>query len=72
MSGEVKLVFSDPPLTLRRWEIVDPQGVLTQVSLVDPQFGIQVDEELFEYDDLEGQPRSARESSLSPAWPAKG
>ena len=52
-TGEVKLVFSDAPLTLRRWEIVDPQGVLTQVSLVDPRFGIQVDEELFEYDDLE-------------------
>ena len=52
-SGEVKLVFSDAPLTLRRWEIVDPQGVLTQISLVDPLFGIEVDEALFEYDDLE-------------------
>jgi len=52
-TGEVKLVFSDAPLTLRRWEIVDPQGVLTQVSLVDPRFGIEVDEALFEYEDLE-------------------
>ena len=52
-TGEVKLVFSDAPLTLRRWEIIDPQGVLTQISLVDPRFGIEIDEELFEYDDLE-------------------
>lgn len=52
-TGVVKLVFSDAPLTLRRWEIVDPQGVLTQISLVDPRFGIEVDDALFDYNDLE-------------------
>lgn len=52
-TGEVKLVFSDAPLTLRRWEIVDPQGILTQISLVDPRFGIEIDEAVFDYKDLE-------------------
>ena len=52
-SGEVTLVFSDTPLTLRRWEVLDTQGIVTQVSLVDPQFGVEVAEDAFDYSDLE-------------------
>lgn len=51
--GEVTLVFADGPLALRKWEVVDPQGVLTQVSLVNPVYGEEVDPGLFEYGDLE-------------------
>jgi outer membrane lipoprotein-sorting protein len=51
--GEVTLVFSNEPLALRKWELVDPQGVQTQVSLVNPVYGEAVDPDLFKSGDLE-------------------
>lgn len=51
--GEVTLVFADEPLSLKKWELTDPQGVQTQVSLVNPAFGVEIDEDLFKYGDLE-------------------
>ncbi|GAB4359902.1 MAG: outer membrane lipoprotein carrier protein LolA [Kiloniellaceae bacterium] len=51
--GEVTLIFADEPLTLKKWELTDPQGVQTQVSLVNPVYGVEVDQTLFEYGDLE-------------------
>jgi outer membrane lipoprotein-sorting protein len=50
--GEVTLMFADNPLTLKKWEVVDPQGVQTQVSLVNPVYGEAVDPDLFKYGDL--------------------
>ncbi len=52
-SGTVTLVFSDDPLSLKKWEVVDAQGVQTQVSLVNPVYGEAVDPDLFDYSDLE-------------------
>ncbi|MGF1631953.1 MAG: outer membrane lipoprotein carrier protein LolA [Kiloniellaceae bacterium] len=51
--GEVTLVFADEPLTLKKWELTDPQGIQTQVSLVNPVYGEAVDPALFKYGDLE-------------------
>jgi hypothetical protein len=51
--GQVTLVFADEPLTLKKWELIDPQGIQTQVSLVNPVYGEAVDPELFKYGDLE-------------------
>lgn len=51
--GEVTLVFADEPLTLKKWELTDPQGIQTQVSLVNPVYGEEVDPQLFKYGDLE-------------------
>ncbi|MDX1400295.1 MAG: outer membrane lipoprotein carrier protein LolA [Kiloniellales bacterium] len=52
-AGTLTLIFSDKPLALRKWEVLDQQGVLTQVSLINPEFGGAIDEDLFDYDDLE-------------------
>lgn len=51
--GEVTLVFSDQPLTLRKWEVTDPQGIRTQVSLVNPTYDEKIDPQLFKYGDLQ-------------------
>lgn len=51
--GEVTLVFANEPLTLKKWELTDPQGIQTQVSLVNPVYGEAVDPALFKYGDLE-------------------
>jgi len=52
-SGKVTLIFGDDPVALSKWEVVDAQGILTQVTLVDPVFGGKIDPELFEYSQFE-------------------
>jgi outer membrane lipoprotein-sorting protein len=45
--GTITLVFSDPPLTLRQWIVVDAQRRETRVSLYDVQLGAKFDDSLF-------------------------
>jgi len=47
--GSTTLVFSDKPLMLRKWKIVDAQNIETSVTLSDVQTGIKLDPELFIY-----------------------
>jgi outer membrane lipoprotein-sorting protein len=51
MAGTITLVFSDGPLTLRKWVVTDAQGVETTVSLIDTRFGGKLDSQLFEFTD---------------------
>jgi outer membrane lipoprotein-sorting protein len=45
--GSITLVFSDPPLTLRQWVVLDAQRRETRVSLYDVQLGGTFDDSLF-------------------------
>jgi len=49
--GSITLVFDAQPLSLREWEVTDAQGVITAVTLVDPQFAVRLDPKLFRFDD---------------------
>jgi len=49
--GSVTLVFSDAPLELRKWAIVDAQGIMTQVSLLNADFGAQIEGDRFDFID---------------------
>ncbi len=46
--GSMTLVFSDHPLELRQWAVVDPQRLTTRVTLFDTRFGLALDPALFE------------------------
>lgn len=52
-AGAVKLIFTERPVSLRKWVVTDAQGVTIQVSLLDPQFDVPLEKELFEYGDLD-------------------
>ena len=52
--GELTLIFSEQPLELRRWEIRDPQGVVTEVALVQPSFGRPIARDVFNFRNLPG------------------
>lgn len=52
-AGQITLVFSDDPLQLRQWSVIDGQGSMTRISLLDPQFGIPLDKTLFEFQEPE-------------------
>jgi outer membrane lipoprotein-sorting protein len=45
--GRLTLVLTQSPMQLRQWEVVDAQGVVTTVSLIDPRFGGEIDDSLF-------------------------
>ncbi len=48
-AGQVTLYFSDDPVELRKWSVIDAQGVETQVTLVAPDFGVSLKPELFQF-----------------------
>jgi outer membrane lipoprotein-sorting protein len=54
-SGSLTMAFSNEPLALRQWTIVDRQRRTTTVSLYDAQFGVALDPELFVYRDPYGR-----------------
>ncbi len=45
--GTLTLIFSDPPLQLRQWVVVDAQRRETRVSLYDIQLGGSFDQQMF-------------------------
>ena len=49
-SGRVIMIFTDAPLQLRKWQVIDSQGNLTDTTLINPNFDVPLNEELFEYD----------------------
>lgn len=42
-AGEVTLMFEDRPLRLAKWQVVDAQGTLVEVALVEPRFGVEIE-----------------------------
>ncbi len=47
--GTLTIAFSDKPLELRQWTILDRQGKRTSVTISDMQFGMALDPKLFVY-----------------------
>ena len=45
--GSMTLVFADKPLALKKWIVIDPQGVKTSVSLLNSRYDVTVDRKLF-------------------------
>jgi len=48
-SGSIVLTFTDRPLALRQWTVVDAQGAATRVTLVQPRFGLPLERDLFRF-----------------------
>ena len=55
--GSITLVFADQPLELRRWTVVDAQGLPTHVVLEGIETGIALDDELFVFRNPRFDPR---------------
>lgn len=51
--GVVTLIFKDAPLALKQWEVVDAQGIATQVTLINPRYGAPIDSKMFDYGELD-------------------
>lgn len=56
--GRVTMTFVREPLTLRSWTVRDPQGQRIQVTLMNPLYGLQLDNDLFRFvNTFRGPPR---------------
>ena len=51
-AGSIALVFSETPLTLRKWYVHDAQGQTTEIALLGPQFGVEIAPKLFLFDEM--------------------
>lgn len=51
--SSVTLTFSEAPIALRRWEVIDSQGVLVQTGLINPVYGQPMDPALFDLSALD-------------------
>lgn len=58
--GSIRLTFTEEPLELRRWTVIDPQGLSTYVVLEAPETGLPLDGELFRFRDPDFFPPDAR------------
>ena len=45
--GTLILIFADKPLELKKWIVIDAQGIKTSVSLLSSQRDIAIDPKLF-------------------------
>lgn len=50
--GVVTLSFKDEPFSLKQWEIVDPQGIATRVTLINPRYDQPIDDKIFDASEL--------------------
>ena len=52
--GRVTMVFTEQPLQLRQWTILDAQNKTVTVTLNSPQFGVPIDPQLFNWQPPQG------------------
>ncbi len=55
--GSLTLYFSEAPMELKQWKVIDAQGLVTTVALFNAETNINLDAKLFVFDD----PRENRE-----------
>lgn len=49
--GSMTLYFSEAPMELKQWKVVDAQGLVTTVALFNTETNIKLDNRLFVFDD---------------------
>ncbi|KAA5606533.1 outer membrane lipoprotein carrier protein LolA [Roseospira marina] len=52
--GVLTLVFADSPMELRQWRVRDAQNIEVTVTLFAPRFGVDLDSDLFKYQEKAG------------------
>ena len=50
-SGSLTLGFTENPMLLKKWRVLDAQGAITEIELFEQVSGIKLDNGLFHYYD---------------------
>lgn len=56
--GSLTLVFEAKPLQLRKWSVIDAQGITTTVSLLGPKFGVDLTGDMFKVENASSNRRN--------------
>ncbi len=51
LAGNLTLAFEENPMQLKKWRVVDAQGIVTEVELFEIASGVKLDNDLFHYYD---------------------
>lgn len=54
-AGSVTLIFSDKPLTLRKWRSYGVDGGITDTTLINPEFGASLNGAIFEFEEPQAE-----------------
>jgi outer membrane lipoprotein-sorting protein len=54
--GTLTLLFTESPLALKQWRVIDAQGLMTTVALFDLEINPPLNAKLFEFDDPRERP----------------
>lgn len=52
-AGSLTLFLTENPMQLKKWQVIDAQGLVTEIELSKPETGVYFDSELFHYYDPE-------------------
>jgi len=61
-AGSLTMVFTENPLVLRQWTVIDQRGRVTNVALSEVQYGMTLDPKLFVYQDPYARPQDPSRS----------
>ena len=51
LEGTMTIILSDNPLRLKKWSITDAQGIVTNISLINPRFGASLNPNMFIFEE---------------------
>jgi outer membrane lipoprotein-sorting protein len=46
-NGSVQITFSERPMEVKKWSIIDPRGVAVHIALLNARYGVEIDPALF-------------------------
>ena len=48
--GQVIITFTERPIEVKKWAIVDSKGTTVEVAIFDPRLGVNLDPKLFKFE----------------------
>lgn len=61
--GKLHLIFGRDPFAFKSWRVVDGRDIETEVTLVGMETGVEIDDELFEHQELPGAGLQGRDDN---------
>lgn len=49
--GYITLTFEESTMELKAWEVIDVQGYTTRVAIINPEYNVAIDDEVFTFED---------------------
>lgn len=61
--GQVIITFTERPIEVKKWAIVDSKGTTVEVAIFDPRLGVNLDPKLFKFENKKIENNSNRNSN---------